>query len=97
MLLTWKTPPNRAEACKKKETKSQKHFNNYILPMRLKKNARKLSGNREKCLKQKGIGVICGNKHRVGIKLFSNNSVYIELLSNCTSRYNNITGIKHSH
>lgn len=56
MLLTWKTLPNRAEACEKKETKSQKHVSNSILPMCLKKNTRKLSGNRAKCLKQKGMG-----------------------------------------
>lgn len=38
MLLTQKTLPNRSEACKKKKKKkqSQKHFNNFILPMCLK-------------------------------------------------------------
>lgn len=96
MLLTWKTLPNRAEACKKKK-QEVKSISITIYCLCVLKKHKKAKWKQRKVLETKGNGVICANKQRDGSKLFSNNSVYIEPLSNCTSRYNNIIGIKHSH
>lgn len=55
------------------------------------KNYKKAKKKQGKVLEMKG------NRNRDAIKLFFNSSVCYKLLSNCTSQYNNIIGIKHSH